>query len=72
MIAFLDQQLRDIEVLGVEVTHYGSGPIQAVVPRMRTGPGCAAGVPNQCRNGPGRGSERPLAALCHPCHSASR
>jgi len=43
IIAFLDQQLSDVEVLGVEVTHYGSGPIQAVVPRLRTGIGCAAG-----------------------------
>ena len=59
MIAFLDQQLRDIEVLGVEVTHYGSGPIQAVVPRLRTGTGCAAGsVPEPVpERGPEPGSE---------------
>ena len=75
MIAFLDQQLRDIEVLGVEVTHYGSGPIQAVVPRVWTGTGCAAGslpepVPER---GPGSGSELvPFRHPCHPCHSASR
>ena len=33
VIEFLDQQLRDVEVIGVELPLYGSGPTRAFVPR---------------------------------------
>jgi hypothetical protein len=33
VVELLDEQLRDIEVRAVEVCRYGSGPVQALVPR---------------------------------------